>query len=114
MNDLPRHRPIAPEAPIPGRQWYGGCNPDGGYVTAEGVCDDCGERACPVCGSGYYGPRERGCQCSEDQIVENAAAYAVALAARNHHPPEVAAAFAAVNHGAEAGAVLAKMREEVV
>lgn len=52
-DDWPLHRPSAPEAPIPGRFWYAGCNPDGGRIDPEtGICDDCGESACRVCGRG--------------------------------------------------------------
>lgn len=60
-DDWPRHQPIAPDAPIPGRQWYGGCDPDGGYVSPEGICSSCHEKACPRCGAGFY-PDGR-CQC---------------------------------------------------
>jgi hypothetical protein len=50
--DWPVHQPPAPEAPIPGIHHYSGCSPDRGRVTPQGVCEDCGERACPVCGKG--------------------------------------------------------------
>jgi hypothetical protein len=59
----PIHQPIAPSAPIPGRHWYGGCNPDTPRVRPDGVCEDCGDHACPVCGCGFYGPGDTGCQC---------------------------------------------------
>lgn len=50
-DDWPVHRPAAPEAPIPGRHWYSGCNPDMPRVNPEtGVCEDCGATACRVCG----------------------------------------------------------------
>lgn len=48
--DWPVHRPAAPEAPIPGRHWYAACNPDRPRVRPDGVCAECGGRACPVCG----------------------------------------------------------------
>jgi hypothetical protein len=48
--DWPVHQPAAPEAPIPGRHWYSGCNPDRPRVRPDGICEDCGERACPECG----------------------------------------------------------------
>ena len=57
------HQPIAPEAPIPGRHWYSGCDPDGPLVRPDGICEGCGERACPRCGHGYYGPGDTGCWC---------------------------------------------------
>lgn len=59
--DWPVHRPIAPEAPIPGRHWYGGCNPDRPLVRPDGLCEDCGETACAECGAGFY--PDGGCQC---------------------------------------------------
>jgi hypothetical protein len=60
----PVHQPIAPEAPIPGRHWYSGCNPDRPLVRPDGYCEDCGDRACPVCGCGFYGANDAtGCQC---------------------------------------------------
>ena len=47
----PVHQPDAPEAPIPGRHWYSGCNPDRPRVNpSTGICEDCGGRACRVCG----------------------------------------------------------------
>lgn len=61
--DWPIHRPEA-DAPIPGRHWFAGCEPGGdfdpevgNYVgagprvdPATGICEGCGERACPMCG----------------------------------------------------------------
>jgi hypothetical protein len=52
--DWPTHRPVALDAPIPGRQWYGGCDPDHPRVTPSGVCESCGEAACPDCGGGRW------------------------------------------------------------
>ncbi len=46
----PRHQPAAPEAPIPGRHWYAGCDPDGPVVGTDGRCEGCGAEACPECG----------------------------------------------------------------
>jgi len=46
----PVHRPAAYDAPIPGRHWYAGCDPDGPRVGPDGVCEGCGESACPKCG----------------------------------------------------------------
>lgn len=112
--DWPRHQPIAPDAPIPGRQWYGGCNPDGGHVSPAGVCSECGETACPTCGGGYYGPLKRGCQCSEAQVVANAATDAMTMLRTNQGGrAETAAAYAALAHGADSVAVLAAMRDEI-
>lgn len=48
--DWPTHQPEAPEAPIPGRHWYGGCDPDRPKVGPDGICLGCGRRACPECG----------------------------------------------------------------
>lgn len=49
--DAPRHLPECFDAPIPGRQWYGGCNPDGGHIhPGTGLCSECGARACRECG----------------------------------------------------------------
>ena len=45
--DWPTHQPEAPEAPIPGRHWYGGCDPDRPKVDPDGICLGCGDRACP-------------------------------------------------------------------
>lgn len=59
--DRPVHRPIAPEAPIPGRHWYGGCDPDRPRVGLDGKCEGCGEAACPDCGHGFYS--DGGCGC---------------------------------------------------
>lgn len=60
--EWPTHQPIAPDAPIPGRHWYSGCDPDGARVNPEGVCEGCGEKACPVCGHGFY--PDGGCGCT--------------------------------------------------
>lgn len=49
--DWPVHQPEAFDAPIPGRQWYSGCDPDRPRVNpATGRCVGCGGVACPVCG----------------------------------------------------------------
>jgi hypothetical protein len=63
--DWPIHQPPAPEAPIPGIHHYSGCEPGGDWdselgrytgegprVKPDGICEGCGERACPVCGKG--------------------------------------------------------------
>jgi hypothetical protein len=60
-DDRPVHRPIAPEAPIPGRHWYAACNPDRPRVNTAGHCEDCGEEACPECGHGYWPDGKCGC-----------------------------------------------------
>lgn len=65
MNDRegwPVHRPIAPEAPVPGRQWYGACDDSYMRVRPDGVCESCGEKACPVCGGGFWD--DGVCQCN--------------------------------------------------
>ena len=63
-DDWPIHQPEAFDAPIPGRQWYGGCEPGGDWDSelgrytgtgprvdpATGRCESCGELACPECG----------------------------------------------------------------
>ena len=49
-DDEPTHRPYAPDAPIPGRNWYSGCDPDYPTVDANGTCRGCGKKACPECG----------------------------------------------------------------
>ena len=62
QDDWPRHQPAAPDAPIPGRQWYGGC--EDGYPRvdpATGVCEGCGGVACRVCGCEFY--PDGGCRC---------------------------------------------------
>lgn len=70
--DWPIHQPPSPDAPIPGRHWFAGCEPadydaERGYhgpgprVRPDGVCEGCGEKACPRCGAGFY-PDGR-CQC---------------------------------------------------
>ena len=51
-DDRPVHRPFAPDAPIPGIHHYGGCDPDHPRVGVDGVCEGCGETACPECGYG--------------------------------------------------------------
>lgn len=86
--DWPRHRPAAPDAPIPGRNWFGGCDPDGPRVTPAGVCESCGELACALCGTGFY--PDGGCECTlarpgfGDSVPQAAitAAYAAAYDAR--------------------------------
>lgn len=49
-DDRPVHRPAAPDAPIPGQHWYGGCDPDRPRVNADGTCEGCGGYGCPDCG----------------------------------------------------------------
>lgn len=49
-DDWPVHQPAAPDAPIPGKHWYSGCDPDGPRVRPDGVCEGCGGHACPHCG----------------------------------------------------------------
>lgn len=50
-HDWPVHQPEAVDAPIPGRHWYSGCNPDRPRVDpASGRCEDCGMSACSECG----------------------------------------------------------------
>lgn len=50
-DDWPIHQPECFDAPIPGRQWYGGCDPDRPRVDpATGICVSCGGRACRDCG----------------------------------------------------------------
>jgi hypothetical protein len=60
----PIHQPECFDAPIPGRQWYGGCEPGGDWDSetngyegtgprvdpSTGRCESCGEQACPECG----------------------------------------------------------------
>src|SRR4051794_41950821 len=53
-DELPVHRPIAPEAPIPGRHWYGGCGPDGGRGGAGGGGRGGGGEAGPGGGAGVF------------------------------------------------------------
>lgn len=62
--DWPVHQPECLDAPIPGRVWFGGCEPGGDWDSeyarytgsgpridpATGVCEGCGERGCRVCG----------------------------------------------------------------
>jgi len=60
-DDRPVHRPFAPDAPIPGNHWYGGCDPDLPRVGADGVCEGCGAAACPGCG--YEVVPRLGCGC---------------------------------------------------
>lgn len=50
LDTRPVHRPAAPDAPIPGKHWYGGCDPDHPRVNADGVCEGCGGYGCPQCG----------------------------------------------------------------
>lgn len=50
-DEWPVHMPAAPEAPIPGRHWYAGCDPDRPRVNpVTGRCEGCGELACATCG----------------------------------------------------------------
>jgi hypothetical protein len=51
-DELPIHRPFAPDAPIPGVHHYGGCDPDHPRVGRDGRCQGCGEEACSRCGYG--------------------------------------------------------------
>lgn len=60
-DDWPIHRPYAPEAPIPGTHWYGGCDPDHPRVNPDGICVGCSEVACPACG---YEPVDGRCDCA--------------------------------------------------
>lgn len=60
-SEWPVHQPgPAFEAPIPGLHWYGGCEPGQPRVNPEtGLCEACGEAACPRCGRqncGVYEP----------------------------------------------------------
>jgi len=48
--DWPVHQPAAPDAPIPGRHWYSGCDESNPRVRPDGVCEGCGQQACPECG----------------------------------------------------------------
>lgn len=61
-DDRPVHQPIAPEAPIPGRHWYGACSDSYARVNPDGVCEECGGKACPECGGGYWPDTDR-CMC---------------------------------------------------
>lgn len=61
MTCEPVHRPAAPLAPIPGRHWFGGCDPDLPRVRPDGVCRGCGEKACPECGYERYPDGECAC-----------------------------------------------------
>jgi hypothetical protein len=61
LDDRPVHRPAAPDAPIPGRHWYSGCDPDRPRVRPDGVCAGCGEHACPDCGHEPYPDGVCGC-----------------------------------------------------
>jgi hypothetical protein len=50
-DEWPVHQPEAFDAPIPGRQWYGGCDPDRPRVNPQiAVCESCGATACIICG----------------------------------------------------------------
>ncbi len=49
-SDWPRHQPECFDAPIPGRQWYGGCEPGARVNPATGLCGCCGGSGCTVCG----------------------------------------------------------------
>lgn len=62
MSELAVHRPSAPDAPIPGKQWYGGCDPDYPLVDEDGICQGCGEQACPECGYEPH-PWDGKCKC---------------------------------------------------
>ena len=58
----PLHQPAAPDAPIPGRHWWGGCDDSKSRVDPfTGVCEGCGGIACPDCGAERY--PDGGCQC---------------------------------------------------
>ena len=50
QSDWPVHAPFAPDAPIPGHNWFASCDPDMPRVDPDGVCRGCGEHACPDCG----------------------------------------------------------------
>lgn len=63
---LPVHRPAAGDAPIPGRHWFGGCDPDLPGVTPDGVCEGCGGLACPECG---YERWDGVCACPSDPLT---------------------------------------------
>ena len=64
MDERPVHRPYAPEAPIPGIHWYGGCSDDYPRVNPDGICEDCGGKACPTCGKGRN-PGDPPCDCEK-------------------------------------------------
>lgn len=64
-DERPLHQPIAPDAPIPGRHWYGGCDDSHYRVNPDGRCEGCDEKACPICGAGFYD--DGGCQCNTDR-----------------------------------------------
>lgn len=63
-DEWPVHEPECFDAPIPGRQWYGGCEPGGDWDSelgrytgtgprvnpATGICEGCGAVACRECG----------------------------------------------------------------
>ncbi len=59
--ERPVHQPAAPEAPIPGRHWYSGCDPDRPTVGLDGVCEGCGQKACPECGHEVWPDGVCGC-----------------------------------------------------
>lgn len=66
VGDWATHQPIAPDAPIPGRQWFGGCDPDLPRVDpATGRCESCGDAACVECGCGFY--PDGGCGCPSER-----------------------------------------------
>lgn len=51
MASLPTHQPLCADAPIPGGPYhYASCDPDMPGVHPDGICEGCGERACPECG----------------------------------------------------------------
>lgn len=49
-DERPVHQPAAPDAPIPGNWHYSACDPDQPRVNPNGICEGCGEHACPDCG----------------------------------------------------------------
>lgn len=63
-DDWPVHQPECFDAPIPGRQWFSGCEPGGDWDSeigaydgigprvdpSTGVCVGCGRTACRACG----------------------------------------------------------------
>lgn len=71
---------------------------------------------CPACGSGYSGPRRRGCKCPPATVIENAAGFAFQTMTARHDDgmkaPQ-AATYAALEYGCAAGDVLASMNAGV-
>lgn len=63
-DEWPVHQPECFDAPIPGRQWFGGCEPGGDWDSeygrytgtgprvdpVTGICEGCHRAACPDCG----------------------------------------------------------------